>query len=236
MRLWEKLVAAFSLSAVMAAVVVKMTDAPDEGVRLTSAAAARLNEAVKPEMFPPAMGHRLEDISSQSNGVAPSNDMTFTREDGDEDEESRLIRKLENADCFTSEPKNGILPSNNPVCLEGLPELKKIMKNDWVYFTGNDGHEFEPRVMQLENILDLSRRIAKISGGDDGLSALGLRSGEFSWRFCRAARAELDSAQKEYNDLSQKGFIDDGNKDESTWVLEFLKSEQDRYCAHQTPQ
>ena len=232
MKFWEKLVAAFSLSAVMAAVVVKMTDAPDEGVRLTPAAAARLNEAVKPEMFPPAMGHRLEDISSQSNGVAPSDYSTLMREEGEmEERRTNFMAELRNADCFTSESEDGMSSGNKSACQQGLPELRRIMQERWKEVTSHKGAVSVP---ELEMIRDFSERIDRISGGDDGLSSLGLAPGELSQKLCDAARDEFVFAQNAYsNTYWQDG---DKNKDEYAQTVKVRKWQQDRYCAHQTPQ
>lgn len=227
MKFWEKLVAAFSLSAVMAAVVVKMTDAPDEGVRLTSAAAARLNEAVKPEMFPPAMGHRLEDISSQSNGVAPSNYSTLMREEGEmEERRANFMAGLRDADCFTSESRDGMSPSNKSACQQGLPELRRIMQEKWKEVTSHKGAVSVP---ELETIRDFSEKIARISGGDDGLSPLGLAPGELSQKLCAAAQGELAFTQNAYNDMLREG--NNENKDEYAQAVNVLTQKRDLYCS-----
>lgn len=227
MKFWEKLVAAFSLSAVMATVVVKMTDGPDEGVRLTSAAAARLNEAVKPEMFPPAMGHRFEDPSSPSNRMAHSNYMTFTREEGEmEERRANFMAGLRKEDCFTSESEDGMSPGNKSVCQRGLPELHRIIQERWREVTSHRGAVSVP---ELETIRDFSEKIARISGGDDGLSALGLAPGELSQKLCAAAQGELAFTQNAYNDMLREG--NNENKDEYAQAVNVLTQKRDLYCS-----
>lgn len=227
MKFLKKSLVALSLSAVMAAVVVKMTDAPDEGVRLTPAAAAQLKEMDNPESFPPAMGRRLENLSLPESRFSHFSYMDSMREEsGKEDEDRRFMEGLRDADCFTSEPKNGILPSNKSACLKGLPDLRRIMQERWRDITAHNGVVSVP---ELETIRDFSEKIARISGGDDGLSALGLAPGELSQKLCVAAQGEFVFAKNAYNDISQQG--GDENKDEYAQAVNVLRQKQDRYCS-----
>lgn len=228
MKLWEKLVGVLGLSAVMTTFVIQRVEDPHEGVRLSRDAAARINEADKPEIFTPAMGHRPEELPLQAKRYDRTGYMTLMREEGEEQtRQSNFIATLREAECFNSEPKDGIFPSNKPECQKGLPELRRIMQERWA---SANAHKGAPSVSELEAIYDFSEKIARISGGDDGVSALGLAPGELSKKLCSAAQSEYAFSQRAYNELSQRG--GEENLSEYAATLGVLKNQQTRYCDH----